>query len=345
MGQADARLPRAVIVAGPTASGKSALAMELARRTGGAVINADSMQVYRELRILTARPSAADEAAVPHALYGVRSAAEPGSAAWWRGAALAAMDAARAAGRLPILCGGTGLYLQALTQGLADIPDPGAEARAEARLMLADLGPAALHARLAEADPVTAATLRPSDGQRLARAWEVWRGTGRGLAAWQAATPEAATPARPAWSFRMMLLDPPRDMLRNAIEKRFTSMLTAGAVQEAAALLALRLDPALPVLRAHGVPELSAHLRGELTLEEAQCRAISVTRQYTKRQATWFRRRAIVDPCATHTIHARFADGTQFSESVWCGLMHFMRIADRRAASDGAAPGVRGDTT
>ena len=256
MGQADAPLPLAVpplalIVAGPTASGKSALAVELARRLDGVVINADSMQVYRELRILTARPTPAEEAAVPHALYGVRSAAEPSSAAWWRTAALDAMDAARSAGRLPILCGGTGLYLQALTQGLADIPDPGPAARTEARALLAALGPAALHARLTEADPATASTLRPSDGQRLARAWEVWRGTGQGLATWHAHAP---TP--PAWTFRMMLLDPPRDTLRDAIEMRFTAMLTAGAVREAAALLALRLDPALPALRAVGMPEL-----------------------------------------------------------------------------------------
>lgn len=342
MGQADAP-PPALIIAGPTASGKSALAVELARQLDGVVINADSMQVYRELRILTARPSAAEEAAVPHALYGVRAAAEPGSAAWWRSAALLDMDAARAAGRLPILCGGTGLYLQALTQGLADIPDPGADARAEARALLAEIGPAALHARLAEADPATAATLRPSDGQRLARAWEVWRGTGQGLAAWLAAS-HAHAPARPAWSFRMMLLDPPRDMLRNAIEKRFAAMLKEGAVQEAAALLALRLDPALPALRAVGMTELSAHLRGELTLEEARRRAVLASGQYAKRQATWFRRRTIVDPCDTHMIHAQFAARTQFSESVWCGLMHFIK-AGRRVASDGAAPGPLGDAT
>ncbi len=334
MGQADAPRPLAVILAGPTASGKSALAAELARRLNGVVINADSMQVYRELRILTARPTPAEEATVPHALYGVRPAAEPSSAAWWRTAALGAMDAARAAGRLPILCGGTGLYLQALTQGLADIPDPGPAARTEARALLAALGPAALHARLTEADPATARTLRPSDGQRLARAWEVWRGTGQGLAAWHA---KAKPP--PAWSFRMMLLDPPRDTLRDAIEKRFTAMLTAGAVGEAAALLALRLDPALPALRAVGMPELASHLRGELTLEEAGRRAVLASGQYAKRQTTWFRRRAITAPCATHTIHARFADRTQFSESVWCGLMRFIMLEDRRGASDGAPPG------
>jgi len=315
MGQAEA-----LIVAGPTCSGKSALASELARRLGGSVINADSMQVYRELRILTARPGPEQERAVPHALYGVRPAAEPGNAAWWRAAALTTMEDARAAGRVPILCGGTGLYLSALTQGIADIPDPGAEARAEARGLLAERGPAALHERLRQADPATAATLRPSDGQRLARAWEVWRGTGRGLAAWYAETP-ATTP----WRFRMVLLDPPRDALRDAAAGRFAAMLEAGALQEVTALLALGLDPAVPALRAHGVPELLAHLRGELTLDEARRRAVLATGQYAKRQATWFRHRAIVDPCATHTIHARFADRAQYSESDWCALLHFIK--------------------
>ena len=320
MEQADALSPYALIVAGPTCSGKSALALELAGRLGGTVINADSMQVYRELRILTARPTVAEELLVPHALYGVRAAAEPGSAAWWRGEALAAMDAARAAGRVPILCGGTGLYLSALTRGIADIPEPGAEARAEARALLAEHGPAALHLRLLQADPATAATLRPSDGQRLARAWEVWRGTGRGMADWYA----GAQPP-PDRRFRMLLLNPAREELRSAIASRFAMMLEAGALQEIEALSQLALDPALPAMRAHGVPELMAYGRGELTLEEAERRAVLATGQYTKRQSTWFRHRAIVDPCAMHTIHARFADGAQFSESDWRALMYFVK--------------------
>jgi len=299
----------ALIVAGPTASGKSALALVLAERLGGTVINADSMQVYRELRILTARPSPEDEARVPHALYGVRLAAEPGSAAWWREAALAEMERARRAGRVPILCGGTGLYLQALAGGLAAIPDPGPDARAEARALLAEEGPAALHARLAAADPATAARIRPSDSQRLARAWEVWRGTGRGLAAWHAAP--ALAPSHP---FRMLRLDPPRPALRAAIAERFDAMLAAGALDEVRALLALGLDPSLPIMRAQGVPELAAYLRGERTLQDARGRAVLATGQYTKRQATWFRNRSIAAPSLTHTINARFTDKTQFSE-------------------------------
>jgi len=306
---------QALIVAGPTCSGKSALALALAELLGGTVINADSMQVYRELRVLTARPTPADEATVPHRLYGVRPASEPGSVGWWRGAALAEMDAAS----LPILCGGTGMYLRSLTHGIADIPDPGPEARAEARRLLDAEGPAALHARLAAADPATAATLRPTDSQRLARAWEVWRGTGQGLAAWQS-RPGIEAP----YAFRAILLDPPRAGVRGAIAGRFEAMLLAGAVEEVQALLALGLDPALPAMRAHGVPELAAYLRGELTLEAAAERAVFATGRYVKRQATWFRNRSIADPSRTHTIHARIASWTQFSESEQREILAFV---------------------
>ena len=207
--------PPAIIVAGPTASGKSALAIAIARRVGGTVVNADSMQVYRELRVLTARPPPVDEACVPHVLYGVRPAAEAGNAAWWRGAALAAMGDARAQGKIPILTGGTGMYFAALTQGLADVPEPSPKARAEARRLLVELGPEALHAGLAKVDPATAARIKPNDSQRVARAWEVWRGTGMGLAAWQRRT----LPPAP-WRFFAVRLDPPREHLRAAIATR-----------------------------------------------------------------------------------------------------------------------------
>jgi len=290
--------PPALIVAGPTASGKSALALALAPRLNGTIINADAMQVYRELRVLTARPTQQDEAQIPHRLYGVQSATEPSSVAWWREAALAEMAAAHAAGRLPILTGGSGMYFASLTEGLADIPAPGPAARAEARALLKELGPAALHGRLTEVDPATAARLRPTDSQRIARAWEVWTGTGTGLAAWQAA-------ARP---------HAPRAELRSAIATRLTMMLRQGALDEVRALLARSLDPALPAMRAHGVPELSAHLRGELTLEQAAHRIELATGQYTKRQATWFRHHRLAAPVSTHTIHARITDLEQFSE-------------------------------
>ena len=313
----------ALIVAGPTASGKSALAAALAEQLGGIIVNADAMQLYRELRVLTARPSEAEEAHVPHRLYGVRPAAEPATAAWWRTAAVAVMEEARDAGRLPILCGGSGLYLAALIDGISEIPAPSVEARAEARALLASLGPAGLHARLAELDPATAARLRPSNSQRLARAFEVRLSTGRGLAEWHADGRGLAH----AWGFRAIVLDPPRAALRAAIARRFEAMLAAGALAEAKALLALGLDPSVPALRAHGVPELSAHLAGEIDLREAARRAVLVTGQYAKRQRTWFRHHALADTARTHMIHAQIADEAQFSQTDFRGIVTFVQNA------------------
>lgn len=320
MSPATAGLPSVLIVAGPTCSGKSALALEFARRLDGMIINADSMQIYRELRVLTARPTEAEEAEIPHALYGVRPACEASSAAWWRDAALAAITRAHEAGRLPILCGGTGLYFHVLSNGLAEIPDPGENARAEARALLAEIGAPALHARLEAADPDTARNLSPTDGQRIARAWEVWRGTGVGLIAWQA-RPGKPAAIRPA----VLRLDPPREELRAAIERRFGLMLDRGALDEVRNLMDQGLDPALPAMRAHGVPELSAYLRGELPMVEAKRRACLVTGQYTKRQATWFRHHILGPSAHTHTIHARYADQTQFSESEWGKMINIIR--------------------
>jgi len=304
--------PPALLVAGPTASGKSALALALAARFGGTVINADSMQLYAELPILTAQPSAAERAGLPHRLYGVRPAATAASVAWWREAALAALAEAWAAGRLPILCGGTGLYFRALTEGLAAIPPVPPEARAEARQLLAEEGAAALHARLAALDPATAAGLRPGDSQRVARAYEVVRGTGQGLHAWQQAGP--ALPPAPC-RFAAILLDPPREALAAAIGRRFAGMLAGGALAEARALAGLGLDPALPAMRAHGVPELLAHLAGRLSLAAAEAQAVLHTRQYTKRQATWFRHHRLAPSQQTHIIHARIEGQAQFQES------------------------------
>ncbi len=315
-----APLPLALIVAGPTASGKSALAIALAERLGGTVINADSMQVYADLRVLTARPTAAEEALVPHRLYGVRPASDAGSVAWWRAEALREMEATRAAGRLPILTGGTGMYFASLTDGLAAIPPVTPAAREEARRLIAERGPAELHAGLAKVDPATAHRLHPSDSQRIARAWEVWRSTGQGLAVWQGRRGEKAR-----WRFAAILLDPPRDTLRDAIATRFDAMLADGAAQEVRALLAQDLDPALPAMRAHGVPELSAHLRGEIDLAEAGRRTGLVTGQYTKRQATWFRHHKLAEPACTQTIRARFSPNTQFSERLLADLCSFIR--------------------
>jgi tRNA dimethylallyltransferase len=313
-GGAAARNKTAVILAGPTASGKSALALALARRLGGTIINADAMQCYRELRIITARPSPEDEAQAPHRLYGVRAAVEPANAAWWREAALAEMEQAA----LPILCGGTGMYFSSLVKGIAQIPGPGEEARAEARALLESLGPAALHAKL---DPETAAKLKPGDSQRIARAYEVLLATGRGLAWWQAQPMHGLT----GWNLRMILLDPPRDALREAITTRFNAMLQAGALDEVRDFLALGLDPALPLMRAHGVPELGAYLEGEASLADAAARAILATHQYTKRQMTWFRHQKLVDSPAMQIIHSRIIGTTQLSESFTDDLANFIK--------------------
>ncbi len=314
--------PSAVIVGGPTTSGKSALALALARRLDGVVINADSMQVYRELRVLTARPAPADEALAPHRLYGVRPAAEPANAAWWREQALTAMDEASASGKLPILCGGTGLYFLSLTRGLSDVPAVPDWAREEARAGLATSGAAALHERLARSDPDTAARLRPTDGQRVARAFEVLLGTGRGLVAWRSSGGAGPAP----WRFSAILLRPPRQALRDAAAARFDGMLRDGALEEARALLELRLDPALPAMRAHGVPELTAHLAGRLGLAEARDRAVAHTRQYIKRQDTWFRHHALAPPAVLRHIDARFTSDEQFSQSEWSGLLAFLHV-------------------
>ncbi len=314
--------PGAVIVAGPTASGKSALALALARRFDGLVINADSMQVYRELRVITARPTPADEEVAPHRLYGIRPAAEPANTAWWRGQALAAMEEASGAGKLPILCGGTGLYFLSLTRGLSDVPAVPAWAREEARSRLAASGPAALHEELARSDPATAAKLRPTDSQRVARAFEVLIGTGRGLAAWQSG---GVGPA--PWRFSAILLRPPRQEQRDAAAARFDAMLRDGALDEVRALLEERLDPALPAMRAHGVPELAAHLAGRFGLDEARKRAVAHTRQYIKRQDTWFRHHSLAEPDRVRHIDARVARNEQFSESVSPEILAFLQEA------------------
>jgi len=305
-----------LVVAGPTASGKSALALALAKRFSGTVINADAMQCYADLRVLTARPSAAEEAAAAHRLYGVRAADEPANAAWWRGAALAEMAAAK----LPILCGGTGMYLSALFRGIAEIPHPGDAAREEARRLLAELGAEKLHARLAAVDPQTAQKLQPADSQRVARAWEVFAGTGHGLAWWQSRPAAALT----GWRTKFLLLDPPREDLRRAIEARFETMLRTGAVEEVRALLAKNLDSALPVMRAHGVPELGRYLRGELDLAAAARLAVLATYQYTKRQNTWFRHQKLVGDADLQIIQSGTPSGAQDLEYFCASLDNFI---------------------
>ncbi len=301
--------PLVMMIAGPTASGKSALAAAVAAEWGGTVINADSMQIYRELSLLTARPRGAELKAAPHRLYGVLSGAEACSAGRWREMALAEVEAALAAGRLPILVGGTGLYLKVFAEGLSAVPEIPAGIRASARAELAELGNAAFHSRLAERDPVMAARLEPGDSQRLLRAWEVLAATGRSLADWQAA-PGAPAPYR----FARLCLLPPRPALYATCDARLEAMVGpksegGGALEEVEALLALGFDPALPVMKAVGVPEFAAYLAGELSLEAALAQAQQATRRYAKRQMTWLRHQFLGNDPTVNVME------TQYSES------------------------------
>ncbi|HEU4804259.1 MAG TPA: tRNA (adenosine(37)-N6)-dimethylallyltransferase MiaA [Nitrobacter sp.] len=285
-GGANGQATDAVLIAGPTASGKSALALSLAERTGGIVINADSMQVYRDLRILTARPTPEDEARVPHQLYGHVDAGVNCSAGMWVGDAAKTIEEARTQNRLPIFTGGSGLYFKALTRGLSAVPPIPSEVRDDVRARLERDGAEALHAVLAQRDPVTAERLKPRDRTRIARALEVVEATGRSLTDWHRdGLPPLLLPGR----VRAVFLAPDREALYARIDARFGAMLAAGALEEVAALAERRLDPLLPAMKAHGVPALIRHLKGEMSLEQAAEIGRADTRHYAKRQFTWFR--------------------------------------------------------
>jgi tRNA dimethylallyltransferase len=323
-----------LVIIGPTASGKSALGLALAERpsvrlagrelAGGTVINMDSMQVYRELPIITAQPTADERARAPHCLYGVLPAWEVGTAARWREMALAEIAAADAAGRLPILVGGSGLYLRALTDGLSPIPVISAAVRAASRALWSEIGPEAFHARLMVRDPRTAQRLAANDRQRQVRAWEVLEATGRSITDWH----EEAGDGPPAtWHFITVLLAPDRSWLRARHQRRFAAMLKAGVVEEVRALeqdLAARgrltdltLDGvALPSLKAHGVPELRAFLHGAMALDAAVERAVWNTSQYAKRQVTWARHQIIADLTVQATENDQIADVTKFLDKI-----------------------------
>jgi len=301
--------PAVVIIAGPTASGKSALALALAEAYGGTIINADSQQIYRDLKILTSRPGAAEEARVPHRLYGFLDAAERGSAARWRDLALAEIAVSLDAGRLPILVGGTGLYLRALLAGLAPVPDIPPAIREEASALYRELGGNQFREELATLDPEAAARFPPRDRTRLMRAFEVVRATGMPIGEWQ------RRPAAPApYRFATILLAPPREALYSASDARFLGMVASGGLAEAAALMARGLEPGLPAMKAVGVPELIRHLRGEIALDTAVAAAQMATRRYAKRQMTWFR----------HQLAADLVLSEQYSESFLSHLRHFI---------------------
>jgi tRNA dimethylallyltransferase len=276
----------AVLIAGPTASGKSALALALAERLHGAVINADSMQVYRDLRIVTARPTPAEEARVPHRLYGHVDAAENYSAGRYIRDAAAAMAEVHSQGLLPILVGGTGLYFKALTTGLADIPPIDPAVRMQLRRRLEREGVETLHSELQARDPATASRVMPRDRSRILRALEVVMATGRTMADWHR---NGMPPVLGAERAIKIFLTPEREVLKRRIERRFDLMLDAGALDEVRALDARKLPEHLPAMRAHGVLWLRRHLHGEISLAEAAAGGKMDTRRYAKRQVTWFR--------------------------------------------------------
>jgi tRNA dimethylallyltransferase len=275
-----------VLIAGPTASGKSALALALAEALGGAIINADAMQVYRDLRIVTARPTPAEEARLPHLLYGHVDAAENYSAGRWCVDASAALAAVEGEGRLPILVGGTGLYFKALTRGLAAVPPVPSQIRSVVRERLAREGPAALYGELGTRDAATARRLMPGDRARITRALEVVLATGRSLTDWHR---EGMKPAVDPQTAVKVFLEVERSEIYRRIDVRFDAMLTAGALDEVRTLAGRGLDAALPAMKAHGVPWLIRHLKGEIDLTAAVEAAKRDTRRYSKRQATWFR--------------------------------------------------------
>jgi tRNA dimethylallyltransferase len=283
MNNENASKPPVALIAGPTASGKSALALALAEASGGIVVNADSAQVYRDLRFVSARPSAADEARAPHRLYGYRDGADACSAADWAGDAKAAIAAAHEAGRLPILAGGTGLYLRTLIEGIAPVPEIDPEVRKAVRALSA----AEAHEALAREDPGAARRIRPGDVARTARALEVVRSTSTTLKDWQA---EKAGGIGAEIALRPLILLPPRDWLHARCDARFESIFSDEGIEEVRLLFERRLPALAPVMRAIGVREIAAYLRGELSREATLAAGQAATRQYAKRQYTWFRR-------------------------------------------------------
>ncbi|WP_246727763.1 tRNA (adenosine(37)-N6)-dimethylallyltransferase MiaA [Chelativorans sp. Marseille-P2723] len=274
------------LIAGPTASGKSALALKLAREEGALIINADSMQVYAVLHILTARPSPEELAAASHRLYGHVHPGRPYSTGKWIRDVEGLIKKENLQKRPVIFAGGTGLYFRALTEGLSAMPDIPDEVRMRWRAQLVREGASALHELLKEKDPVSAQRILPSDGQRIVRALEVLEASGQPIGHWQS---QPARPVVDSLAARKIVLEPDRAELARRIDLRFDRMLAEGALDEVKALLALQLPPSMPAMKAIGVPELSAVLAGKISLDEARNRAKAATRQYAKRQATWFR--------------------------------------------------------
>ncbi|MDP1632902.1 MAG: tRNA (adenosine(37)-N6)-dimethylallyltransferase MiaA [Caulobacter sp.] len=274
-----------LFIAGPTASGKSALAIRAARAFDGEIVNADSMQIYADLRLLSARPSPQEEAQAPHHLFGLVDGADGWSVGRWLRAVTPVLADIQARGRRPVLVGGTGLYFRALTEGLADIPDLAPEIRTAAEAVFDRDGETAVRAILAGADPAGEVRIAPGDRQRLVRALEVLEGTGRSMSDWRDSTRPTLAPD--AW--RGVVIEPPRAELYRRCDARLDAMVETGALDEVRALVARGLDPLTPVMKAVGVPQLAAHLAGDATLEAALDDARRETRRYAKRQMTWLR--------------------------------------------------------
>lgn len=277
----------AILIHGPTASGKTLLSVALAKRLNGEVVNADSMQVYQDLQVISARPTEAEMAKVPHHLFGHVSASERFSTGRWLDAATPVIDDIQRRGKVPIVIGGTGLYHMALVEGLSQIPPVPEDIRADVAAIAKQGGADALRTRLEAVDPETAARFGAGDRQRLARALEVWLATGKSITAFQGAK---ARPALGEGEWLGVALTPPRARLYARIDKRFEGMLMEGAMEEAKALMALEIDPELPAMKAHGIPWLMAYLRGEVTSQTAAEHAKRDTRRYAKRQFTWIGR-------------------------------------------------------
>ena len=310
-------MARIWLIAGPTASGKSALALRLAEATGAEIVNADALQLYRDLRVLSARPTTEEEARAPHHLFGVADAADGWTVGRWLKAALGVLDEIHGRGRPAIVVGGTGLYFRALTQGLADIPavPPALQREVEARFDA--VGEAAFRTLLRAGDPVAEARIAANDRQRLTRALAVAEASGRPLSAWQADT----RPALRADAWRGVVLDPPREALHARCDQRLELMMDQGAVEEAAALTARGLEDRLPAMKAVGLRELAAYARGETSRAQALAAAQAATRQYAKRQTTWFRNQTPDWP--------RMA--AMAAEDQWNALAHTLTAPDSHA--------------
>lgn len=277
---------RAVLIAGPTASGKSALALEMAEKRGGVIVNTDSMQVYSVLELLTARPSAEELSRVPHFLYGHVHPGQPYSTGAWLADVKKVIADPDVKGRQLVFVGGTGLYFRALLGGLSDMPDVPETVRQRWRYRLGEEGASNLHRVLRTTDPEAAMVIKPADGQRIVRALEVFEVSGRSILHWQS---NRGTPLVDPDTAERIIIEPERERLTGAISRRFDTMLQSGALEEVRQLLALDLDPDLPAMKAIGVRELREAVEGRMSSEEAAARAKTATRQYAKRQATWFR--------------------------------------------------------